>query len=101
MNASLKIEKLEAKISGLKSQYQLLLHGRQKELAELISKLNLTHIDNKTLMGGFLFLQSKITTQDPIVEDWHNTGARFLRQSRSVKKSDSSVSKNKPTSKNA
>ena len=100
MNASLKIQKFEAKISELQSQYQTLLQERQKEIVGLISKLNLTHVDNKTLMGGFLFLQNKITTQDSIVEDWFDAGSRFLRQTRRVKRTISSVSKNKPTSKN-
>ncbi|MBT5389150.1 MAG: hypothetical protein HOL16_00325 [Alphaproteobacteria bacterium] len=85
MSASLKIHQVETKISDLKAKYQCLLGERQKEVSDLIANLNLVHIDNKTLMGGLIFLREKITTEDPIVEAWRDAGERFLRRTRKAK----------------
>lgn len=79
MSASIKLHHLESKISDLQKQHQLLLKEREKEIASLISSVDLAHLDDKTLAGGMLFLKEKITTQDSITEAWHVSGEKFLR----------------------
>jgi len=80
MSASTKLHQLESKISELQKQHQLLLKERQQEIAALISMVDLAQLDDKTLMGGLLFLKEKITTQNPMMETWHTAGEKFLRQ---------------------
>ena len=82
MSASIKMRQLESRISDLQTQHQVLLKERQQEIAILISVLDLAHLDDKTLLGGLLFLRDKITTQDPMVEAWHTAGEKFLRCSK-------------------
>ncbi|MBT5389432.1 MAG: hypothetical protein HOL16_01825 [Alphaproteobacteria bacterium] len=80
MNASLKIQQIEKKIADFQEKHNRLLEQRQKDISALIATLNLSHIDNKTLMGGLIFLREKITTEDPMVEVWRDVGGRFLRR---------------------
>jgi hypothetical protein len=91
MSASMKLtrgrpsknmQRLASKISGLQSLYQQQAQRRQEDIVHLLSRVDLTPVDDSTLMGAFLFIQNKLTTKDPIVEDWNNAGARFLRQSK-------------------
>ena len=82
MTASIKIRQLESRISDLQNQHQLLLKERQQEIAVLLSAIDLAHLDDKTLLGGLLYLKDKITTQDPMVEAWHAAGEKFLRYTR-------------------
>ena len=89
MTASLKLQHLESKISKLEFQKQGLLKQRLDHIAELISKLDLSHLDDKILAGGLLFLREKITMSDPIMEDWRQAGERFLRKHRPKRKSHS------------
>ena len=77
------MRQLESKISDLQTQYQRLLNQRQQEIAALLSAIDLAHLDDKTLMGGLLFLKGKITTQDSMVEVWRDAGEKFLRRSKS------------------
>lgn len=74
---------LESKISDLQNQHQLLLKERQQEIASLLTAVDLAHLDDKTLMGGLLFLKEKSTTQDPILEAWRDAGEKFLRRTKS------------------
>lgn len=90
MKASLKINQIESKISDLQSQKQRLLAERQKEIAALIAALDLAILEDKVLMGGLQFLKDKVTTKDPIVEDWQNAGERFLRHTKRSKRIQSS-----------
>ena len=92
MNASMKLargrpsknmQRLASKISDLQSLYKQQSQRRQKEIIHLLSWVDLTQLDDAVLMGAFLFIQNKITTKDPIVDDWNATGARFLRQQKS------------------
>ena len=92
MNASIKrtrgrpaknMQQIASKISGLQALYQQQAQRRQEQIATLLSRVDLTSVDDSILMGAFLFIHNKITTKDPIVEDWQNTGARFLRQPKS------------------
>jgi|GEM_PF-2481693 len=80
MTASLKLRALSAKISELQAQQSDLLKKRNLDIAEDISRLNLAHLDHMKLMGGLLFLSEKITTDDPITEDWLKAGEKFLRR---------------------
>jgi len=80
MTASIKIRQLESKISDLQTQHQLLLKERQQEIAVLLSVVDLTHFNDKTLVGALFFIKDKITTQDPILEAWRAAGEKFLRQ---------------------
>lgn len=82
MSASLKIRQLESKISDLQSQHQILLKERQQEIAVLFSTVDLAHLDDKILLGYLLFLKDKITTQDRMLEAWHDAGEKFLRRSK-------------------
>lgn len=83
MSASVKMHQLKTKISDFQNQYQQLLKERQQEIAVLLSAVDLAHLDDKTLLGGFLFLKNKITAQDPMMEAWHAAGEKFLRQYKS------------------
>jgi hypothetical protein len=77
------MQRLASKISDLQSLYQQQSQRRQKEIIHLLSWVDLIQLDDAVLMGAFLFIQNKLTTKDPIVEDWNNAGIRFLRQSKS------------------
>jgi hypothetical protein len=92
MSASMKLahgrpsknmQRLASKISELQSLYQQQSQRRQEQIAALVSRVDLTSVNDPILMGAFLFIQNKLTTKDPIVEDWNNAGIRFLRQSKS------------------
>lgn len=93
MSASMKLvrgrpsknmERLASKIYDLQSLYQQQAQCRQREIIHLLSWVDLTQLDDAVLMGAFLFIQNKLTTKDPIVEDWNVAGARFLRQPKST-----------------
>lgn len=77
------MQHLASKISDLQLKYQQQAKRRQEEVARLLSWADLTTVDDPTLMGAFLFIQNKLTTKDPIMEDWNVVGARFLRQPKS------------------
>ena len=74
------MQRLASEISKLQSRYQQQAQRRQEDIVHLLSWVDLTQLDDPILMGAFLFIQNKITTKDPIVEDWNAAGARFLRQ---------------------
>ena len=74
---------LASKISDLQNRYQQQAQRRQEDIVHLLSWVDLTPVDDSILMGAFLFIQSKLTIKDSIVEDWQNAGIRFLRQSKS------------------
>jgi hypothetical protein len=83
MSVSTKLHHLKSKVSELQNQYQQILKEREHEIAVLLSTIELAHLDDKTLLGGLLFLKDKITTQDPIMEVWYAAGEKFLRQHKS------------------
>ena len=89
MNASLKISQIESKISKLQAEQQELLKQHLLDVVDLMSKMDLTQIDVKVLSGGLLFLRDKVSTHDPIMEDWRQAGERFLRKHRTKRKSSS------------
>lgn len=90
MKASLKISQIESKISDLQSKKQRLLEERQKEVAALITTLDLASLEDKILIGELQFLKHKIITHDPMMEDWHAAGERFLKHRKRSKKLNSS-----------
>ena len=79
MKSSLKMQQLEAKIADLKSQQQSLIKKRNTEIAELISRVGLHVIENKTLVGGLLHILEVTNANSPQKEAWQEAGARFLR----------------------
>lgn len=83
------LRQIESKISDLQKQHQHLLTQRQQDIASLITSLNLAHIDDQILIGGLMFLKDKITTQDPLAENWRDAGGRFLRRTKPQKHSPS------------
>ena len=80
MTASLKIRALEDKILELQTRQSDLLKKRNLDIARDISRLNLAHLDHMKLMGALLYIRDKISTNDPIAEDWLNAGGKFLRR---------------------
>jgi hypothetical protein len=76
------MQRLATKISDLQSLYQQQAQRRQEQIVALVSRVDLTFVDDPILMGAFLFIQNKLTTKDPMVEDWNVAGMRFLRQSK-------------------
>ncbi len=52
MSAYAKIRIIESKISALQARYQQLLEHRQRDIAALIARLDLAHIDDPTLVGA-------------------------------------------------
>jgi hypothetical protein len=106
MSVSLKLRQLESKISTLQIQHQNLLKDRQREIASLVTSLELAHVEDNLLIGSLLFLKNKISTQDPILETWRNTGDRFLRRSKSKKQPprlpfETAAAKSKPPQKSS
>ena len=83
MSTSVKMRQLQSKISGLQTQYQHFLIQRQQDIATLITSLDLASMEDASLVGGLMFVKSKVATQDPIVEGWQNAGEKFLRQAKS------------------
>ena len=81
--ATKNMQRLASRISDLQSLYQQQAQRRQEDIVHLLSWVDLTQLDDALLMGAFLFIQNKLTTKDPIVEDWNDTGLRFLRQPKS------------------
>lgn len=83
MKSSLKMQQLESKIADLKSQQQKLIQQRNTEIAELISRINLQSADNKTLVGGLLYIAETITSKSSQsitqTEAWKESGGKFLR----------------------
>ena len=77
------MQQLASKIFDLQNRYQQQAQRRQEDIVHLLSWVDLTPVDDSILMGAFLFIQSKLTIKDSIVEDWQNAGIRFLRQSKS------------------
>lgn len=98
MKASLKISQIESKISDLQSQRKRLLVDRQNEIASLIAALDFTSLEDKVLIGGLRFLKHKISTKDPLVEDWHIVGERFLQHTKRCKRIHSSKKDSYPES---
>ncbi|MBP9777471.1 MAG: hypothetical protein KBD36_06505 [Alphaproteobacteria bacterium] len=77
------MQRLASKISDLQSLYQQQARRRQEDIVHLLSRVDLASVDDSILMGAFLFIHNKLTTKDPLVEDWNDTGLRFLRQPKS------------------
>ena len=82
MSASVKLRHLDSKLSALKTQHQHLLSEREKEIAALLTSLDLAHLEDNILLGGLFFLKDKIIAKDPMVEAWRDAGDRFLRRKR-------------------
>ncbi len=78
------MQRIASKISDLQSLYQQQAQRRQEQIVTLLSRVDLAPVDDPILMGAFLFIQNKLTTKDPIVEDWNVAGARFLRKPKST-----------------
>jgi hypothetical protein len=89
MTASLKIQKLDSKITALQAQQQELLKQRLVGIAQHISRLNLAQMDDVKLVRGLLFMQDRITKQDPDLEDWQHAAEKFLRKPKSKNKTSS------------
>jgi len=87
MTASLKLRQLETKISNLQAKKQELFQQRLLDIAGLISQIDLAHIDDKLLAGGFQFMREKITACDPIQEGWQQAGEKFLRKHKTKRNS--------------
>lgn len=95
MPASLKMLQLKKKIAQLETTYQSLLQDRADELSQYICALGLDDVDDKTLIGGLLFIKQKIMNADEIKEDWQAAGTRFLRSKRSRFNSKKSIASQK------
>lgn len=76
---------IKAKISDLQLQYDALLKQRQQDIAHLITALDLASLEDKILVGGFLYIRDKTIAQDAIMEVWRDAGERFLRRPKSQK----------------
>jgi hypothetical protein len=89
MTASLKIQKLDSKITALQAQQQELLKQRLLDIAQHISRLNLAQMDDVKLVKGLLFLQDRINKEDPALEDWQHAAEKFLRKPKPKNKASS------------
>ncbi len=97
MSASLKpvrgcpirgLHQLKSKISDLQTRYQHLLNQHQEDIAQLITRLDLAPLEDEILIGGLLFLKDKIAKSDPLMEEWRDAGARFLRRKKTNQQRD-------------
>ena len=80
------IRQIESKMTNLQHQYQQLLKVREQELATLMSRLNLSSVEDQLLVGGLMFIREKIEHSDQILEDWQKAGDHFLRQTKKEKR---------------
>lgn len=80
MKSSLKMQQIESKIADLQSQHDQLIQKRNSEVAELVLKVGLHTIDNKTLVGGLLHVLNVINTNPSQKEAWHDAGQKFLKR---------------------
>ncbi len=87
MKSSVKMQQIESTIAVLERTRKNLLEQRNQEIAQLISRIDLASIDNKTLMGGFLHLSHTLNTDPSKKEEWRIAGEKFLRKSRNIKNS--------------
>ncbi len=72
----------KAKIIAIQHQYDEFQKQRQQDIAHLITTLDLTDLDDETLVGGLCLIKDKTATQDSIMEVWRDAGERFLRRSK-------------------
>lgn len=87
MPASLshKFQSLEAQITRLKVQQQLLIQERTKDITRFVVDLNLALLDDMILTGLFLFVHTKMESNDPILETWREMGKQFRHNARKAK----------------
>ena len=78
MASSLKIQKIQSKITNLQVEHQKLLEKRHQEIAALIAKTDLAAIDDEILMGAFLDISQKMITDKKGQEAWQKAGEKFL-----------------------
>jgi hypothetical protein len=76
------MQQIKAKITALQHQYDEFQKQRQQDIAHLITTLDLSSLDDETLVGGLIFVKDKTTAQDHIAEVWWEAGERFLRRSK-------------------
>lgn len=79
MTASLKLRKLESKISALRAQQDQLLQQQANDIARIILRLELGHGEISTLAGCLLMFRDKVNNNAPELEGWRQAGEKFLR----------------------
>lgn len=79
MTASLKLRKLESKISVLRAQQDQLLQQQANHIAKIILRLELGHGEISTLTGCLLMFRDKMNNNAPELEGWRQAGEKFLR----------------------
>lgn len=79
MTASLKLRKLESKISALRAQQDQLLQQQVNDIAKIILRLELCHGEISTLVGCLLMFRDKVNNNAPELGGWRHAGEKFLR----------------------
>lgn len=79
MTASLKLQKLESKISALRAQQDQLLQQQANDISKIILRLDLGRVEMSMLTGNLLEFREKINTKAPESEGWRQAGEKFLR----------------------
>ena len=79
MTASLKLQKLESKISALKAEQDQLLQQQANHIAKIILRLELGHGEMSTLTGCLLMFRDKVSANATELEVWRLAGEKFLR----------------------
>ncbi|MEY3238040.1 MAG: hypothetical protein RI883_2141 [Bacteroidota bacterium] len=81
-----KISDLQVKIKKLEETKAQLEATRNSEIAAIITRLDLSSIDDEVLTGGLLHLKELLQTSDKQQEEWRASGRKFLRRKQVAKK---------------
>jgi hypothetical protein len=76
------MQQIKTKITSLQHQYDEFQKQRQQDIAHLITTLDLSELDDQSLVGALLYIKDKVVSQDSIAEVWRDAGERFLRRSK-------------------
>ena len=77
-----KIQKMEAQMRDLKSDYEKALNARLEKITPLLKEMKLAHMEEAILVGAFLDIKEKSLLNDPALETWKKNGQKVLKNSK-------------------
>lgn len=87
-----KLSQIDTRIQKLMAEKNELVKNRSQEIAELITTINLTLIDEHVLVGALLSLKEDVINNTSNIEIWRQMGAKFFRnKSRTTNKLSNKV----------
>jgi len=82
MTSLQKIQKMEAQMRDLKSEYEKAIDGRLENIASLLKETGVAHMEDDLIVGALLFLKEKALSKDPLTETWKKNGQKYLKTSK-------------------